>query len=66
MVEIRETAGLLLAAGIDPSQSVLYLQSKYKVLMEDPDNIEHLLIEGAEKIRPIADSVLNTVKKGWG
>ena len=32
-VKIRETAGLLLAAGIGPSQSVLYLQSKYKVLM---------------------------------
>ena len=56
----------LIAAGIGPSQSVLYLQSKYKVLMEDPDNIEHLLIEGAEKIRPIADSVLNTVKKRVG
>jgi tryptophanyl-tRNA synthetase len=42
------------------------LQSEYKVLMEDPDYIERLLIEGAKKIRPIADSVLNTVKKRVG
>ena len=42
------------------------IQSKYRVLMEDPDAIGQLLIEGAEKIRPIANSVLKRVKKKVG
>ena len=42
------------------------IQSKYRALMEDPGDIEQMLIEGAEKVRPIADSVLKTVKKKVG
>jgi tryptophanyl-tRNA synthetase len=42
------------------------IQSRYRALMEDPDDIEQLLVEGAEKVRPIADSVLKTVKRKVG
>ena len=48
------------------TEHLMPIQSKYRLLMEDPDNIEQLLIEGAEKIRPIANSVLKTVKKKVG
>jgi tryptophanyl-tRNA synthetase len=42
------------------------VQSKYESLMEDPNHIEQLLIEGAEKVRPIAESVLKSVKEKVG
>ena len=42
------------------------VQSKYESLMDDPRYIEQLLIKGAEKVRPIAESVLKSVKNKVG
>ncbi|MFO7577792.1 MAG: hypothetical protein R6W66_08710, partial [Pelovirga sp.] len=42
------------------------LRSQYHRLMREPDDIEKVLREGAERIRPIAEKVLIRVKKRAG
>ncbi len=42
------------------------IQSRYEVLMEDSNHIDSVLLEGAEKIRPIAETVLGAVKSSVG
>jgi tryptophanyl-tRNA synthetase len=42
------------------------IQSRYGVLMEDSNHIDRILAKGAEKIRPIAESVLGAVKDNVG
>lgn len=42
------------------------LQEKYKQLMENPQTIEKMLKEGADKIRPIAQQTLKDVKEKVG
>lgn len=42
------------------------LQEKYNKLMENPETIEKMLQEGADKIRPIADKTLEEVKQKVG
>lgn len=43
-------------------ESLRPLQEKYNKLMEDPETIEKMLQEGADKIRPIAEKTLEEVK----
>lgn len=42
------------------------LQEKYKELMKNPETIEEMLKEGANKLRPIAQETLKTVKDKVG
>lgn len=42
------------------------LQEKYNKLMEDPTTIDKMLQDGADKIRPIAEQTLKTVKEKVG
>lgn len=42
------------------------IQEKYHQLMENPETIEKMLQEGADKIRPMAEQMLNKVKKRVG
>lgn len=42
------------------------LQSRYRELMADPTHIDSLLIEGASKVRPIAEKTLTSVKDKVG
>lgn len=42
------------------------LQEKYHKLMENPETIEKMLKEGADKIRPIAEKTLKEVKEKVG
>lgn len=47
-------------------ESLKPLQERYQKLMEEPGNIEKMLKEGAEKIRPIAEQTLKDVKEKVG
>jgi len=42
------------------------LQSRYRELMKEPTYIDHLLAEGASKVKPIAEKTLRTVKDKIG
>ena len=55
----RELAGVVVA-GLNP------LQTRYRELTSDPNYIDSLLTEGADKIRPTAESILNRVKEKVG
>lgn len=47
-------------------ESLKPLQEKYQKLMQNPETIEKMLQEGADKIRPIAEKTLNEVKEKVG
>ena len=47
-------------------ESLKPVQSRYRELMKAPAYIDHLLAEGASKVRPIADKTLRTVKDKTG
>ena len=42
------------------------MQSRYRELTADPTHIDSLLAEGAERIRPVAEKTLATVKDRIG
>lgn len=42
------------------------LQERYRKLMEEPETIEKMLKEGADKVRPIAEQTLKEVKEKVG
>ncbi len=42
------------------------LQSRYRELTADPSYIDHLLMEGVAKVRPIAEKTLSLVKEKIG
>ena len=41
-------------------------RKKFKLLIENPDEIEHELFEGAKKASKVADSVMGKVKAKLG
>ena len=47
-------------------ESMKPLQKKYQELMEDPATVERMLIEGAEKLVPIAEKTLGDVRAKVG
>ena len=59
-IDLKRELSELIIARLKP------IQSRFNALMEDPNHIERILTEGAEKIRPIAESVLKSVKSRLG
>lgn len=47
-------------------ESLRPLQEKYNKIMEDPETIEKMLKEGADKLRPTAEKTLSDVKRKVG
>ncbi len=54
--DLKRELAEVVVSGLNP------LQTRYRELTSDPDYIDSLLAEGAAKIRPTAESVLNRVK----
>ncbi len=58
--ELKKELGEVVVEGLRP------VQTRYKELTEDPKHLDTLLMEAAERIRPIADRVLTKVKQRVG
>ncbi len=59
-MDLKQELADIIIKGLEP------LQSRYRELMKEPDQIDRLLAEGASKVRPIADKTLRTVKEKIG
>ena len=55
-----------MAQAIDQIGGVLAIQQRYAEITADPSYLDAILREGAERVKPIADSTVELVKSRMG